>query len=266
MSYFAQIYREKQFLLTVVLMGLADLLSDIFAAVSIQNVDAESPQPSGELNDDKDQGTGRSTCIEQTGGAATRGGTSTSTPVTGSNEELEEESEVNKKDEVKSTGSEGSSNQETHIPSSVKEGKAKDEETGSPIKEKGDEDGDNDRAVGEEDEDEDEDENEPVDPKPIIEEGKAALLLKDKTPYLPHLIAFCCVQTFCTGQLELKPVIECANSKECLHHKNHYEACVDRVTQQVEDSGKSKEDCVEECKFYSIGSGFLTKYANNELD
>ena len=42
-------------------------------------------------------------------------------------------------------------------------------------------------------------------------------------------------------------MIECANSKQCSHHKDHYDTCVERVTQQAEASGKPKEDCVEEC-------------------
>ncbi|KAI5789085.1 ubiquinol-cytochrome c reductase subunit 6 [Geopyxis carbonaria] len=41
---------------------------------------------------------------------------------------------------------------------------------------------------------------------------------------------------------------ECANSKECLPAKHHYDDCVERVTSaaESEDSKGPKEDCVEE--------------------
>ncbi|KAI1106598.1 Non-heme 11 kDa protein of cytochrome bc1 complex [Jackrogersella minutella] len=38
---------------------------------------------------------------------------------------------------------------------------------------------------------------------------------------------------------------ECKNSKACAPAKHHFDECVERVT-GAEDSGESKEDCVEE--------------------
>jgi len=39
---------------------------------------------------------------------------------------------------------------------------------------------------------------------------------------------------------------ECRNSEGCKPHKHEYDECAARVTQQIEESGKAKEDCVEE--------------------
>ncbi|KAF2020760.1 Non-heme 11 kDa protein of cytochrome bc1 complex [Aaosphaeria arxii CBS 175.79] len=39
---------------------------------------------------------------------------------------------------------------------------------------------------------------------------------------------------------------ECRNSKECHPAKHHYDACVERVTSQIDNDGKASEDCVEE--------------------
>jgi ubiquinol-cytochrome c reductase subunit 6 len=39
---------------------------------------------------------------------------------------------------------------------------------------------------------------------------------------------------------------ECAESKECHGPKHHYDECAQRVTGQIENDGKAKEDCVEE--------------------
>ncbi|KAF2690210.1 hypothetical protein K458DRAFT_439273 [Lentithecium fluviatile CBS 122367] len=39
---------------------------------------------------------------------------------------------------------------------------------------------------------------------------------------------------------------ECAESKECHPAKHHYDECVERVTGQIDNDGKAKEDCVEE--------------------
>ncbi|KAF2197043.1 Non-heme 11 kDa protein of cytochrome bc1 complex [Delitschia confertaspora ATCC 74209] len=39
---------------------------------------------------------------------------------------------------------------------------------------------------------------------------------------------------------------ECESSKECAPAKHHYDECVQRVTGQIENDGKAKEDCVEE--------------------
>jgi ubiquinol-cytochrome c reductase subunit 6 len=49
---------------------------------------------------------------------------------------------------------------------------------------------------------------------------------------------------------DIKPKLEeeCANSEQCIGHKNHYDDCVSRVTKQQEENenGKADEDCVEE--------------------
>lgn len=42
--------------------------------------------------------------------------------------------------------------------------------------------------------------------------------------------------------------LECKNSKQCHPAKHHYDECVERVTAQIDNDGKAKEDCVEECK------------------
>ncbi|KAF2812480.1 Non-heme 11 kDa protein of cytochrome bc1 complex [Mytilinidion resinicola] len=39
---------------------------------------------------------------------------------------------------------------------------------------------------------------------------------------------------------------ECTESKQCSAPKHHYDECVERVTGQIENDGKAKEDCVEE--------------------
>jgi hypothetical protein len=48
--------------------------------------------------------------------------------------------------------------------------------------------------------------------------------------------------------------IECRESKECAPAKHHYEECVERVTGAVDSTEKKhpNEDCVEECKCYTI--------------
>jgi hypothetical protein len=43
--------------------------------------------------------------------------------------------------------------------------------------------------------------------------------------------------------------IECRNAPQCKTYKHEYDECVERVTGQIEEHGKAKEDCVEECKF-----------------
>ena len=45
-----------------------------------------------------------------------------------------------------------------------------------------------------------------------------------------------------------KDVLEeqCAESKQCAPAKHHYDECVERVTGQIDNDGKAKEDCVEE--------------------
>ncbi|KAF2116232.1 ribonuclease E inhibitor RraA/Dimethylmenaquinone methyltransferase [Lophiotrema nucula] len=39
---------------------------------------------------------------------------------------------------------------------------------------------------------------------------------------------------------------ECETSKQCAPAKHHYDECVERVTSQIDNDGKAKEDCVEE--------------------
>ncbi|KAF1952489.1 Non-heme 11 kDa protein of cytochrome bc1 complex [Byssothecium circinans] len=39
---------------------------------------------------------------------------------------------------------------------------------------------------------------------------------------------------------------ECETSKQCSPAKHHYDECAHRVTGQIDNEGKAKEDCVEE--------------------
>lgn len=52
------------------------------------------------------------------------------------------------------------------------------------------------------------------------------------------------------------PFSECAESKTCSGPKHHYDECVERVTGQIENDGKAKEDCVEECKLSIATAAF----------
>ena len=50
----------------------------------------------------------------------------------------------------------------------------------------------------------------------------------------------------------IRATTECAESKTCSGPKHHYEECVERVTGQIENDGKAKEDCVEECELPTV--------------
>ncbi|KAH0565044.1 hypothetical protein GP486_001570 [Trichoglossum hirsutum] len=85
---------------------------------------------------------------------------------------------------------------------------------------------------GEEEEEDEEEEEEPEDAKPKLEE-------------------------------------ECANSKQCAPFKHHFDECVERVTEALEQADDKKgphEDCVEECKLSSLSRPvlyFLAERASN---
>ena len=163
-------------------MTFTDFFVDLYSTVVIQNVDAEEPSPSGELNDDRNQAANRHTRAEQSGGATTKGGASTQSPLSGTNEESSEEAEVNKRDSLKRPNDESEDARTTvSVPVRSSDNKAGHESESSATTKFDENEDENknsedekDRGEGEdEDEDEDEDEeDEPVDPKPIIEEGE----------------------------------------------------------------------------------------------
>lgn len=149
-------------------MGISDIFYDLCAAIVVQDVDAEEPPPSGNLNDENNQDANRHTRVEQTSGATTKGGASTSTPLSGTNEESSEEAEVNRQDAVKQSGDKDEDAGVTvHVPSRGTGDENGDGNENSAVTPSDEEEADEDA----EEEDEDEDEDEPVDPKPIIEEG-----------------------------------------------------------------------------------------------
>ncbi|KAF2243627.1 Non-heme 11 kDa protein of cytochrome bc1 complex [Trematosphaeria pertusa] len=126
-------------------MVITDFFSDVWETFSHPSPDAEAP----------------------------KGGASTNTPSSGTDEESQEEADVNKAD-----AAEGGDEDSGHRPSGG-------------------------------DDEEEEEEEETVDPKDALEE-------------------------------------ECADSKECAPAKHHYDECVERVTGQIDNEGKAKEDCIEE--------------------
>ncbi|KAF2089362.1 Non-heme 11 kDa protein of cytochrome bc1 complex [Saccharata proteae CBS 121410] len=77
-------------------MGFADFFSDLYASLSSPDACAEAP--SGDINDSSDQGSGKETTVQQSGNAPTRGGVSTKTPASGTDEESPEEAEANAAD------------------------------------------------------------------------------------------------------------------------------------------------------------------------
>lgn len=146
-------------------MGISDIFYDLCAAITVQDVGAEEP-PSGNLNDEKNQDANRHTRVEQTSGATTKGGASTSTPLSGTNEESSEEAEVNQQEAMKQSGNKDEDAGVTvHVPSRSTDDENGDGDENSAVTPSDEEETDEDA------EEEDEEEDEPVDPKPIIEEG-----------------------------------------------------------------------------------------------
>ncbi|KAI9714364.1 MAG: hypothetical protein M1820_000325 [Bogoriella megaspora] len=198
-------------------MGLSDFFSDLYSSLTVQSVYAEEPSgnpeaepPSGEMNDPSTVSGqhGGAHTAQQRGTAAVKGGASTKSPASGTDEESPEEAEVNKQDLKKG----GDSGEPGHKPGSGGEGSGQvgpdrifPDKGGDDDKEEGGED----EGGDEEEEEEEEEEDEPEDPLPKLQE-------------------------------------DCANTRECAPLKHHYEECVERVTSQHEQHGKAKEDCVEE--------------------
>ena len=57
---------------------------------------------------------------------------------------------------------------------------------------------------------------------------------------------------------------ECSKSKECSPAKHHFDECTERVTGQIENDGKAKEDCVEECKAAPALLYFTLPFVNKQ--
>ncbi|KAF2716987.1 Non-heme 11 kDa protein of cytochrome bc1 complex [Polychaeton citri CBS 116435] len=218
-------------------MGIFDYISDLYSSlpVTLSTTEAEERQyegpadTSGEQASAKDQKGGIG-AAQHDRGAATRGGASTSTPHSGTNEESGDEAEENKKTS-ESAASRSGEGERGHRPGdggaasgqkgadaagpgggSVKQtnpgkgleaasgGDDEAEASGDDAEEGGDDD---------EEEEEEEEEEEPEDIKPVIEE-------------------------------------ECLKTAACAPLKHHYDECAERVQQQIDDNGKAEEDCVEE--------------------
>lgn len=163
-------------------MGWYDYLTDLYASASITDVSAEvqddMKHSSGEFNDGNDQTASGMGQAQQRGGAATTGGASTKSPVSGTNEESAAEAEVNKQD-VKSGGEEAVG----HKPGDGGEGSGQVGADsagphGGAVGKGGDDDeeeaagGDEEEAGGDDEEEEEEEEEEPEDLKPRFEEGE----------------------------------------------------------------------------------------------
>nr|POE74620.1 hypothetical protein CFP56_37151 [Quercus suber] len=194
-------------------MGWYDYISDLASSLTIQPAEAEQQtnagpaDTSGEQSSSKDTRAGGVGSAQHDRGATTRGGVSTSSPASGSDEESASEAEANKQD-AKS----GEAGGDGHAPGSGEgyslQGKDLKKEQGVKDDEDEEEEGGADEEEEEEEEDEEE-EDEPVCPKDKLEE-------------------------------------DCMKTQQCAPLKHHYDECAERVTQQQEEHGKAEEDCVEE--------------------
>lgn len=164
----------EQLIAITAAMGFFDYVSDIYSSLSIQTVEADAGEDqkyaSGDFNSSKDQQTGTSSA-EHSGRTTTKGGASTSTPASGTDEESADEAEVNKADAKKSEGSD----EKGHTPgeggeASGQVGADRAGPHGGPVGNKAATNEDEQEEEGEEEEEEEED-DEPVDPKPKLEEG-----------------------------------------------------------------------------------------------
>ena len=156
-------------------MGLSDFFSDLYAAITIQDVHAEAP--SSDMNDSQDQSKGVSTTSEQAGNPSVGGGASTHSPAARSDETSSEESEVNKADARK----DGESDDTGHRPRKGGEGDKDDDEEKADSDEEDDDASEGDEKEDGEDEEEEEEEEEPEDLKPKLEEGETSLCLSSST-------------------------------------------------------------------------------------
>lgn len=150
-------------------MGFFDYVTDLYSAITIQPCEAEVQEDqkyaSGDFNSSKDQQNGMGTA-QQSRGATTKGGVSTSSPASGTDEESADEAEANKADAKQPEPS----NEKGHVAGSGGDasGQVGADNAGPHGGSVGKDDDDEDEE--EEDEDEEEEE-EPEDPKPKLEEG-----------------------------------------------------------------------------------------------
>ncbi|KAF2153209.1 hypothetical protein K461DRAFT_278021, partial [Myriangium duriaei CBS 260.36] len=88
-------------------MGWFDYVSDFYSSISVQSASADASDDqhsaSGDFNSSKGQKGGVGTA-QHDRGASVKGGVSTNTPHSGTDEESDEEAEVNKADAKKSEG------------------------------------------------------------------------------------------------------------------------------------------------------------------
>lgn len=138
-------------------MGFFDILSDIYSSVTIRNVDAEEPPPSGTMNDSRNAGV--------------RGGASSNLPAALDGSSSKAEAEANKAD-----AKGGDNGLDVHLPKEKgDEGEAGDDEEEHEEGASKGEGEDKDEEVEdaeEQEEEEEEEEEEPVDIKPKLEDGQ----------------------------------------------------------------------------------------------
>lgn len=160
-------------------MGFFDYVSDIYSSLSIQPAAADASDDlhsaSGDFNSSKDQ-KGEVGTAQHDRGATTRGGVSTKTPASGTDEESAAEKEVNDADVKKG----GESDEPGHKPGDGGEGSGqvgaanagphgKHVLTGKDGNETPPEDEED--APAEDEDEEEEEDDEPVDPMPKLIEG-----------------------------------------------------------------------------------------------
>lgn len=149
-------------------MGFFDYVADLYAAVSVTTAEAEERQyagvedTSGQQSSGKDVRSGGVGTAEHDRDATTRGGVSTKSPASGTDEESGSEKEANAADAEKAKQRTSSGDDAGGDAAGSAKGKSD---------EGGEEDAGGDDEP-EEEEEEEEDEDEPVDPKPKLEEGE----------------------------------------------------------------------------------------------
>lgn len=164
-------------------MGFFDYVGDLYAALSIQPTEAENQQFEGPVDTSGEQTSDKRAKNHDELGTAhhdreatTRGGVSTKTPASGTDEESGAEAEANKEDTEKSKqrASEASAG---HTPgddlgkaAAGQKGPEASGPYGGPVRAAAGSD-DDDEGGDDEEEEEEEEEEEPEDPKPTLEEG-----------------------------------------------------------------------------------------------
>jgi len=171
-------------------MGWYDYLSDLASSLSVQSAHAEEDarqfegitDRSGEQNVGKDTTSGGIGTAQHDRGATTRGGVSTATPASGTDEESSSEKEANEADAEKAK-SKGGEAEKGHTPG---EGGEKSGQTGADnagphggsvkqgVASSDDDDvGGEDEEGGDDAEEDEEEEEEPEDPKDKLEAGES---------------------------------------------------------------------------------------------